>query len=64
MMLLIVFGASFMAYNLEAISSDPLSVFAESTAKNKQYLIARMIRDLNLDVPPPLRFFMLSLIHI
>ncbi len=58
MMLLIVFGASFMAYNLEALSSDPLAVFAESTAKNKQYLIARMIRDLNLDVPPPLRFFM------
>jgi peptide/nickel transport system permease protein len=58
MMLLIVFGASFMAYNLEAISSDPLAVFAESTAKNKAYLIARMIRDLNLDVPPPLRFFM------
>jgi peptide/nickel transport system permease protein len=57
MMLLIVFGASFMAYNLEAISSDPLSVFAESTAKNKQYLINRMIRQLNLDVPPPLRYF-------
>ena len=57
MMLLIVFGASFMAYNLEAISSDPLSVFAESTAKNKEYLIHRMIRELNLDVPPPLRYF-------
>lgn len=57
MMLLIVFGASFMAYNLEAYSSDPLSVFGESTEKNKAYLIAKMIRDLQLDVPPPARYF-------
>ena len=57
MMLLIVFGASFMAYNLEAISSNPLAVFAESTAKNKHYLMQRMIQDLNLDVPPPIRYF-------
>lgn len=56
-MLFIVFGASFMAYNLEAYSSDPLSVFGESTEKNKDYLIARMIRELNLDVPPPARYF-------
>ena len=57
MMLVIVFGASFLAYNLEAYSSDPLSVFGESTEKNKNYLIAKMIRDLQLDVPPPIRYF-------
>ena len=57
MMLLIVFGASFMAYNLEALSSNPLSVFAESTARNKAYLMHRMIVELNLDVPPPARYF-------
>jgi len=57
MMLVIVFGASFLAYNLQAFSSDPLSVFGESTEKNKSYLIAKMIRDLQLDVPPPIRYF-------
>ena len=57
MMLVIVFGASFLAYNLQAYSSDPLSVFGESTEKNKSYLIAKMIRDLQLDVPPPVRYF-------
>ncbi len=58
MMLLIVFGASFMAYNLEAISSNPLQAFAENTAKNKTYLMHQLISQLNLDVPPPLRYFM------
>jgi len=57
MMLLIVFGASFMAYNLEAYSSDPLSVFGESTARNKHYLMEQMIHKLRLDVPPPIRYF-------
>ena len=57
MMLVIVFGASFLAYNLQAYSSDPLSVFGESTEKNKDYLIAATIRDLQLDVPPPIRYF-------
>ena len=57
MMLVIVFGASFMAYNLEAFSSDPLSVFGESTAKNKHYLMEQMIHKLRLDVPPPIRYF-------
>ena len=58
MMLLIVFGASFMAYNLEAISSDPLAELQQSTAVNKQYLIDRLTRELQLDVPPPVRYFL------
>jgi peptide/nickel transport system permease protein len=57
MMLLIVFGASFMVYNLQAISSNPLEAFAESTEKNKEQQMARLIRELNLDVPPPVRYF-------
>lgn len=57
MMLVIIFGASFLAYNLQAYSSDPLSVFGESTAENKEYLIAKTIRDLQLNVPPPVRYF-------
>ena len=54
---MIVFGASFLAYNLQAYSSNPLAGFAESTAVNKEYLIAKTIRDLQLDVPPPIRYF-------
>jgi len=57
MMLLIVFGASFLAYNLQALSSDPLAQFGESTDINKDYLIQRTIRELQLDVPPPVRYF-------
>jgi len=57
MMLTVVFGASFLAYNLQAYSSNPLSVFGESTAENKEYLVAKMIRDLHLDIPPPIRYF-------
>ncbi len=57
MMLVIVFGASFLAYNLQAYSSDPLAAFGESTALNKEYLMAKTIKDLQLNVPPPLRYF-------
>jgi peptide/nickel transport system permease protein len=57
MMMVVVFGASFLAYNLQAYSSNPLSVFAESTELNKDYLMAKLIRDLQLDVPPPIRYF-------
>jgi peptide/nickel transport system permease protein len=57
MMLVIVFGASFLAYNMQAYSADPLSELGESTALNKDFLIAKMIRDLQLDVPPPIRYF-------
>lgn len=57
MMLVIVFGASFLAYNLQAYSADPLGELGESTAINKDYLIAKMIRDLQLNVPPPIRYF-------
>lgn len=57
MVFLIVFGSSFLAYNLQAYSSDPLSVFGESTAENKEYLILQMTRELQLDVPPPIRYF-------
>lgn len=57
MMLVVVFGASFLAYNLQAYSSNPLSGFGESTAENKDYLMAQMILELQLDVPPPIRYF-------
>lgn len=57
MMLVVVFGASFLAYNLQAYSSNPLSAFGESTEENKDFQIAQMIQELQLDVPPPIRYF-------
>jgi peptide/nickel transport system permease protein len=57
MMLVVVFGASFLAYNLQAYSSNPLAAFGESTAENKSYLMAKLVQDLQLDVPPPIRYF-------
>lgn len=57
MMLVVVFGASFLAYNLQAYSSNPLSAFGESTEENKDFLMAQMIQELQLDVPPPIRYF-------
>jgi peptide/nickel transport system permease protein len=57
MMFVIVFGSSFLAYNLQAFSSDPLAGFGESTAENKKYLILQLTRELQLDVPPPIRYF-------
>lgn len=56
-MLVVVFGSSFFAYNLQAYSSNPLSAYGESTAINKDFLIQKMIRELQLDVPPPIRYF-------
>jgi peptide/nickel transport system permease protein len=57
MMIIIIFGASFLAYNLQAFSSNPLAGFAESTEENRDFLIAKTIKDLQLDVPPPIRYF-------
>ncbi|MEY4067562.1 MAG: hypothetical protein RIQ44_774 [Actinomycetota bacterium] len=55
--LLILFGSSFIVYNLEAIAGDPLADLRTSTAKNKDFLISHLTRELQLDVPPPLRYF-------
>ena len=44
-------------YNLVALSGDPLEELRQSTAPNKEQLIESRTRLLNLDVPPPLRYF-------
>jgi peptide/nickel transport system permease protein len=54
---LILFGSSFLVYNMEAIAGDPLASLAESSARNKAYLISRLTAQLQLDVPPPARYF-------
>jgi peptide/nickel transport system permease protein len=56
--LLILFGSSFLVYNLEAIAADPLEDLRNSTAKNKAYLIQHLTQQLQLDVPPPARYFL------
>lgn len=54
----ILLGALFIVYNLTAISKNPLEDLLESTAPNKQELIAARTQLLDLDVPPPARFFL------
>ena len=54
----ILLAALFVVYNLVAISKDPLQDLVESTAPNKAQLIAARSELLELDVPPPVRFFL------
>lgn len=57
-LLVILFGSSFILYNLAAISNDPLQDLRLSTDPNKAYLILNLTRELQLDVPPPIRYFL------
>ena len=56
-LVMILFGSSFIIYNLTAISSDPLEDLRDSTAPNRDQLILNLTRDLRLDLPPPIRYF-------
>lgn len=53
----ILIAATFIMYNLVAISGDPLQDLYESSAINKQALIDARIQLLHLDVPAPVRYF-------
>ncbi|GIG40406.1 ABC transporter permease [Cellulomonas phragmiteti] len=55
--LLILLGASFLVYQLVAISGDPLAEFRESNRPNREQLMEQRTALLNLDVPAPLRYF-------
>jgi peptide/nickel transport system permease protein len=46
-----------LVYNLAAISGDPLEALRLSTEPNAALLLEMAIRDLQLDVPPPVRYF-------
>lgn len=54
----ILFGSSFILYNLAAISGDPLADLRLSNDPNRDFLIASLTRELQLDVPPPARYFL------
>jgi len=54
----ILFGSSFILYNLAAISADPLEDLRLSTDPDRDARILALTRELQLDVPPPLRYFL------
>jgi peptide/nickel transport system permease protein len=56
-LVMILFGSTFIVYNLTAISSDPLEDLRTSTAPNREQLIINLTRELRLDLPPPVRYF-------
>lgn len=53
----VLLAATFLMYNLVALSGDPLEDLRASSAPNKEQLIESRIRLLRLDVIPPLRYF-------
>jgi ABC-type dipeptide/oligopeptide/nickel transport system permease component len=55
-LLVILFGSSFILYNLAAISGDPLEGLRTSSEPNAKQQIVNLTRTLQLDVPPPLRY--------
>jgi peptide/nickel transport system permease protein len=55
---MILFGSSFLVYNLAAFAGDPLAELRLSNDDSAQQQIAALTRQLNLDVPPPLRYFL------
>ena len=57
-MVLILLGSTFLIYLLTAVSGDPLEDLRFSTEPNAQYLIEQYTKDLQLDVPAPIRYFL------
>lgn len=56
--LLILFGSTYLTYQLAAYSGDPLAGLRESTDPKKEIIIQELTRTLQLDVPPPARYFL------
>mgnify|MGYP000598212921 CR=1 FL=1 len=56
-LLLVLLGSTFLIYNLTAISGDPLEDLRLSTEPNAQILLQQAIEKLQLDIPPPVRYF-------
>jgi peptide/nickel transport system permease protein len=57
-LLVILFGSSFLLYNLSAISGDPLEGIRGSTDPKAKAIMEGLVRSLHLNVPPPARYFM------
>ncbi|MET0304167.1 MAG: ABC transporter permease [Microbacteriaceae bacterium] len=56
--ILVLVAASFIMYVLAANAGNPLEDLQGSSAPNKDQLIAARVAALDLDVPPPLRWFL------
>lgn len=56
-LLVILFGSSYLLYNLTALSGDPLAEFKTSRDPNVEAQIQATIEQLRLDVPAPIRYF-------
>jgi peptide/nickel transport system permease protein len=54
----VLFAATFLMYVLTSLAGDPLQELREGNAPNKAELIEARTKLLNLDVPPPLRYFL------
>lgn len=57
-LVVILFGSSFILFNLAAISGDPLEALRTSTEPNAKQQLLQLTRELKLNVPPPLRYFL------
>ena len=53
----ILFGSSFILYNLTAISGDPREQYKFATDEKSQSALRALVRQLDLETPPPLRYF-------
>ena len=56
-LLVILFGSSFILFNLTAISGDPTEALRFSTDLKAKQQLAALIKQLDLNTPPPLRYF-------
>lgn len=56
-LLIILFGSTFLVYNAEAYSGDPTEGLRGSTDPHAHQQLLALIRNLNLNVPPPARYF-------
>ena len=55
--LFVLFGSTFILYNLEAISGDPLADLRTNISPTAKHQLHDLIRTLHLNVPAPARYF-------
>jgi peptide/nickel transport system permease protein len=57
-MLIVLFGSTFLVYNLAANMGDPLEGLRTSSEPNAKQQIINLTRELQLDIPSPIRYFL------
>jgi peptide/nickel transport system permease protein len=53
----ILFGSSYLLYNLAAFSGDPLEALRTSSEPNAKHQMLVLTRELQLNISPPVRYF-------